>query len=330
MKCKGDPSLLDSRDRTLCSRCEGEPPVTHRRYSGESLCRSCFVESFVKRVYKTIYRYKMFKEDDTIMVAVSGGKDSLSLLKVLSEVERRFDRVRLISVTIDEGIRGYRDESLEVAGNFSRSLGIEHHVLSLKELYGHSVDEVIDGGLHRTLNLKACSVCGVLRRQALDKAAKLLGATVIATAHTLDDIVQTYIMNLLRGDRPTTPLSERRGGEGVVPRVSPFKLTPQDEVVLYAYLNKIPFQEVPCPHSSSSQREPIKEFLSRFEATYPGTLYTALRTIEEMIAISGRENRDMRTCERCGHPTSRRLCRACEISCVLNESIDRTRLLTSE
>lgn len=296
-----------------CSRCNERPTIIYKKYSGERLCKRCFVESFELRVYRTITRYKMFRVDDRILVAVSGGKDSLSLLHVLSKLEARFPKSELLAVTIDEGISGYREEAVEIARRFCRQLGVEHHVFTFKELYNCTMEDVVAKGYAKSIGLKACSICGVLRRHALNLAARLLGATVIATAHTLDDVVQTYFMNLLRGDKLDVTLCERREGNGVIPRVSPFKLTPQNEVVLYAYLNKIPFQEVPCPNASSSQRELVRNFLSKFEDTYPGSLFTALRAIEELITNQVSSKEGQRTCDLCGQPSSRAVCRACEI-----------------
>ncbi|MCX8202097.1 MAG: TIGR00269 family protein, partial [Candidatus Caldarchaeum sp.] len=85
----------------------------HRVYSGEKLCRKSFIKTFEKRVVRTIGRYGLLRRDDRIAVAVSGGKDSLSLLHVLKKVEENFPRAELFAVSVDEGIPGYRDEALE-------------------------------------------------------------------------------------------------------------------------------------------------------------------------------------------------------------------------
>ncbi|MDJ0275118.1 MAG: TIGR00269 family protein [Nitrososphaerota archaeon] len=300
-----------------CSRCGRAGVVYVRRYSGERLCRACFLETFERRVYRTITRYDMLREDDTIAVALSGGKDSIALLKVLAKIERRFPRARLVAVTVDEGISGYREEALEYARRVCEELGVEQVLVSFSELYGLTMDEAVRDGYLDELGLGPCTVCGVMRRRAIELGAMKAGATVIATAHTLDDIVQTYLMNLLRGDLNHQPLGLRRESEGVLPRVSPFRLTPQREVILYAVYTGIPMQEVECPYGHLSQRALIRSFLTEFEERFPGSLYAALMAIEGRLISGLQEDRKVGEgggrCGVCGSPTFREVCRSCEL-----------------
>jgi uncharacterized protein (TIGR00269 family) len=300
----------------VCGRCGGGQVAVVRRYSGERLCRACFLETFERRVYRTITKYDMLREDDRIAVALSGGKDSLSLLKVLAKIERRFPRAKLIAVTVDEGIAGYREEALDYARRACEELGIEQVVVSFSDLYGLTMDEVMRDSYLDELGLGPCTVCGVMRRRAIEIGAMKANATVIATAHTLDDIVQTYLMNILRGDLNHNALGIRREGEGVIPRVSPFRLTPQWEVILYAYYNGIPMQEVECPYGHASQRALIRSFLTEFEERFPGSLYAALMAIEGRLlsSQSGKEGiAEGGRCRFCGSPTFRDVCRSCEL-----------------
>lgn len=294
-----------------------------RPYSGERLCKGCFIETFERRVYKTIVSYGLLRENDRIAVAVSGGKDSLALLRVLRKIEGRFPHAELVAITIDEGIPGYRDESIDIATRYCRGLGVEHHVLSFKQLFDATIQEAVEYGYTGRMGLKPCSLCGVFRRKALNIAAREIGATVIATAHTLDDIVQTYLLNILRGDPPHAPLGVRRRHDGpFVPRVSPFRLTPEEDVVMYSYLCGIPLQSTPCPYASDSQRDAIRSFLTGFEQSYPGSLYTALHYIEGKLMAREEIGGEGGTCKLCGEPSSREICRACE----LHTSIRRIKL----
>ena len=294
----------------LCNRCHGAPMVYHRVYSNEKLCRGCFIETFERRVVKTIAKYKMLRRDDRIAVAVSGGKDSLALLHVLWKIERNFPEARLFAVTIDEGIEGYRDEAVRYAVEYAEKLGVEIHIFSFKELYGLDLEEILKTKEYNLMGLQPCSVCGVLRRKAINYAAKKLGATVIATAHTLDDIVQTYIMNVLRGDLKRMEIGLRTEENGVIPRVTPFRLTPEKEVVFYAYLLKIPFQAEICPNAHLAVRDMIRKFLTEYEERYPGSLYAALKSFERIrFEVNGREDR----CRYCGEPANNDVCRACKM-----------------
>jgi len=295
----------------LCNVCNKGKVVYFRAYSGERLCSRCFTKTFEKRVAKTIAKYDMLRYDDRIAVAVSGGKDSLALLRVLAKIEAKFPESSIVAITVDEGISVYRDEAIKNAEDFISKMGnIEHVKVSFKELFGFTLDDVVRNGDVDRAGIKPCTVCGILRRRALDIAARQVGASVIATAHTLDDVVQTYLMNMFRGDIDKQPFGIRMEIEGFVPRVAPFKLTPESEVVMYAYLHNIPFQSYVCPYARTSMRDMIRNFLTEYEENYPGTLYTALTSFEKLIKPS---SVSLQKCEVCGVPTSRRICRACEI-----------------
>ncbi len=304
----------------VCDVCGEAQPVYRQVYSGVSFCASCFKESIEKRVRKTISRYNLLREDDRILVAVSGGKDSLTLLKILARIERDYPRASLVAVSIDEGIPGYRDEALRLAADMCRRLGVEHRVYTFEDLFGLGLAEAMNRGVLGRLGLGACTLCGVWRRKAISLAARDLKATVVATAHTLDDIVQTYIMDILRGEFPKAPIGLRREGNGIIPRVAPLRLIPEEEVVLYAYLSRIPFQEIPCPNAQNSQRDLVRTFLAQYESRYPGSLFAALKTIES--SIIPREGA-LTPCQLCGEPSSRTICRACELESQVSSLLGR-------
>ncbi|MCS7135804.1 MAG: TIGR00269 family protein [Nitrososphaerota archaeon] len=296
---------------SLCNICNRGKVVYFRAYSGERLCSRCFTKTFEKRVAKTIAKYNMLRYNDRIAVAVSGGKDSLTLLKVLAKIETKFPESSMVAITVDEGINVYRDEAIKNAEDFiSKMGGIEHVKISFKELYGVTLEDIVKDGVVDKAGIKPCTVCGILRRRALDIAARRVGASVIATAHTLDDVVQTYLMNVFRGDIDKQPFGTRTEVEGFIPRVAPFKLTPEHEVVMYAYLHNIPFQSHVCPYARTSMRDMIRNFLIDYEENYPGTLYTALTSFERLIRPS---DVLLQKCEVCGVLTSRRVCRTCEV-----------------
>lgn len=270
----------------------------------------------VARVRRTISRYELFKPLDRIAVAVSGGKDSLSLLKILLKIEREYPRASLVAVAVDEGIPEYRDEAIKHAQGYSEKLRIPLHVTSFKELYGFTLTEAVESGAAESLSLHPCTICGVLRRKALTIMARRVGATVLATAHTLDDIVQTYLLNLMRGDTRMKPIGVRREADGIIPRAAPFRLIPEREVVYYAYMARIPFQTHTCPYAQTSMRDPIRRFLTEYEERFPGTLYATLNAIERTLT---REEREENRCQICGEPTARKICRACELEAMIKE-----------
>jgi uncharacterized protein (TIGR00269 family) len=270
-------------------------------------------------VRATIAKYGMFKFDDKIAVAVSGGKDSISLLHVLAKMERFHPKASLVAVTVDEGIKGYRDEALEIARATCKRLGLAHHVVSFKELYDFTLDEIIARTRQKSeRELTPCAYCGVLRRRALNVAARAVGASKIATAHTLDDEVQTILLNIFHGDvsrlakeKPVTAEVHPR----FVQKVKPFCEVPEKESALYAYIKKIKFQATPCPYASEALRNDIRVMLNRIEEKHAGTKFTILNSMERMRPALEEIGRKVvfEECAECGEPASQGLCMACQM-----------------
>jgi uncharacterized protein (TIGR00269 family) len=254
----------------------------------------------------------MFEYDDHIAVAVSGGKDSLTLLNLLVKLEERFPKSALTAISVDEGIEGYRDEALDLAKRASERLGVRHVVVSYHDLFGVTTDEIAIMKRNQT----PCAYCGVLRRKAINKAASMVGATKIATAHNLDDEVQTVLLNMLHGDllrvvRSSPVLRDPR--RKFLTRVKPLCEVLEKEIVLYAYLTGLEFQSVTCPHGSEALRNDIRAFLNQMEQKHPGTKFTLNSTagrLRELLAAAAPLSH-LNDCERCGDPTSHRLCEAC-------------------
>ncbi|MBT0160467.1 TIGR00269 family protein [Candidatus Bathyarchaeota archaeon A05DMB-2] len=302
-----------------CNACNRREAFFFRPYSGERLCRKCFAESIEAKVRATITKYRMFRFDDRIAVAVSGGKDSLSLLHVLSKMERRHPKASLVAVIVDEGIKGYRDEALRIAVEACRKLGIEHHVESFKGLYGFTLDEITAQKSQRDeRELTSCAYCGVLRRRALNVGALAVGANRIATAHTLDDEVQTALMNIFRGDisrlakeKPVTDEVHQR----LVQKVKPLCEIPEKESALYAYVKGIRFQDTPCPYASEALRNDIRALLNMMEEKHAGTKFTVFKAMERIrpALVDVAKNDGFRYCAECGEPASAELCKVCEM-----------------
>ncbi|MEM2320548.1 MAG: TIGR00269 family protein [Candidatus Bathyarchaeia archaeon] len=301
-----------------CTSCGVREAFYLRAYSGEKLCTKCFIESIEVKVRATIAKYKMLMFNDRIAVAVSGGKDSVSLLHILARIERDFPRASLYAITVDEGIEGYRDEAIRIASENCRALGVEHHVISFKDLYGYTLDEIVRRVRASGSRLTPCSYCGVLRRKALNILARKVNATKIALANNLDDEVQTFIINIVHGDPPRISRSGPAFNEeieGLVPRVKPLCEILEREVALYAYLKGIKFQENPCPYASEALRNDIRNMLNRLEEKHPGTKYTIFRSAERIRERlkEARPEVKLRQCSICGETTVGEICQACRL-----------------
>ncbi|MEM3702941.1 MAG: TIGR00269 family protein [Candidatus Bathyarchaeia archaeon] len=307
---------MSKEDCTICRRKEA---FYFRPYSGEKLCKSCFVASIENKVRATISKYNMLEFDNRIAVAVSGGKDSVSLLHILTKIERKYPKASLIAVSVDEGIAGYRNEALKIAGENCRKLGVEHHVISFKELYGFTLDEIVSM-LKKSgeSELTPCAYCGVLRRKALNIVARTVEADKLATAHTLDDEAQTILLNMLHGDvlrmvreQPVTDEIHPK----LVRRIKPFCEIPERETALFAYIKKMKFQSTPCPYAPEALRNDVRFFLNRMEEKHPGIKYTVFKAAEKIRQTLEKAacSEILKECSKCGEPTVQYVCKACEM-----------------
>jgi len=253
------------------------------------------------------------------MVAVSGGKDSVTLLHILTKIEKTFPEATLSAVTVDEGIKGYRDEALKIAAKNCRKLGVKHSVTSFKDMYGYELDEIVSIIRKREeKGLTPCSYCGVLRRRALNTAAREASVDKLATAHSLDDETQTIILNIIHGDvlriaraKPVLTMIHPK----LVQRVKPLCEVPEKEIAFCAYLTKIEFQSIPCPYAQTALRNDVRTMLNRMEEKHAGTKFAIFRSIERIRPAleAMAEEAKIQNCRICGEPTVGERCKPCEM-----------------
>ena len=250
-------------------------------YAKAHLCKSHFNELFRKRFRSTIREFKMVKKNDRIAVALSGGKDSVVMMHLLKELQEDLP-FELIAVTLDEGIKGYRSYTLEVAEREAKKLGIEHKVFSFKEKTNLTLDDIME----RKKNIKEkipCSYCGVIRRTLINRAACEVEADKVAVGHNLDDIAQTVMMNLMRNE----PLRLARLGDPLVeddkliPRIRPLLRSPEKEIAIYAITNDIEIHFQECPYARHALRAHIREQLNETEERYPGSKFKILNSFSK-------------------------------------------------
>ncbi|MDA4129978.1 MAG: TIGR00269 family protein [Thaumarchaeota archaeon] len=297
-------------------RCGGKT-VYFRAYNGESLCSECFNNSILEKVKKTISKYEMLHYRDKVGVAISGGKDSTSLLFILNKIMKGHGS-ELVALTIDEGIEGYRDESIKNAEKITSELSIPLQVSSYEELFGVSLDEAMHARDERHVKATSCSMCGPLRRRSIDKAAEELGVNVVATAHNLDDLLQTFYINLYSGDveriKWLDPHFAPKDTEFEIRRIKPAMEIYEQELAFFAFLNELPFQSEACPYMNEGIRTEIRTNLNELERKHPGVKYSTLKTV---LAISTGLSQDLShsktaaRCERCGSISTGKICSVC-------------------
>ena len=299
-----------------CDQCENSAVYT-RKYSGQKLCSKCFSNSIVRKTAKTISKHKMIKNDELVAVAVSGGKDSLALLKIIHEMSSSHN-FRIKAITIDEGIPGYRNEGLEIVEKFCGELGVEYKVYSYKDLFELTLDEALE--IRENEKTSSCSICGTLRRRAIDHAAKDIGADVIATGHNLDDTLQTFVINMLSGDINKIGWMDPDKSSNSLRKIKPFCEIYESEIVFYAFTNDIPFQSEPCPHMNEGIRTEIREFLNSLEKQHGGiknNLYQSVLRVSNIVKETNYKEKVK--CQNCGNECTGKICSVCTTLLKLKE-----------
>lgn len=288
----------------------------YRAHNGESLCSRCFSNSIFEKAKKVISKYEMLRYGDSVAVALSGGKDSTSLLYVMSEVMKGHGS-KLFALTIDEGIEGYRAEAVKNAIALAERLSVPILVCSYKEFFGFSLDEALVRRDSNGVSSTSCAVCGPLRRRSIDLAAERLGVNVVATAHNLDDVLQTFYINLNSGDLERIKWLDpgyRQNSEFRMRRIKPMFEIYEQELAFFAYLNGLPFQEESCPYMDEGIRNEIRDHLNALEARHPGIKYSTLKTvlgIASSLRIDASAQKKVRRCERCGSVSTGTVCSVC-------------------
>src|SRR3989442_4226246 len=186
-----------NRDECLqgltCSSCLQSTSYYRRENEGVNLCKGCFKDSVERKVRRTISRWKMFSPADHIAVAVSGGKDSLTMLMILKKLSAKFKQTRITAVTVDEGIAGYREEAIDLAKAYCNKLEDDQEIVSFKELYGDGLDDFLRGKPER---MTACSYCGVFRRKAINIGAQRVGVANSGTGQNLGYVLESDVVSL--------------------------------------------------------------------------------------------------------------------------------------
>lgn len=294
----------------MCHACESKP--VYKLNSGEQLCKKCFIKYFEKKVRKTLRVYKLVEKKDEIAVAVSGGKDSLTVLDIIHNIYKENKNIQIKALMINEGIEGYRDECLQPTKKFCKERKIPLEIVSYKKEFGFNLDQVVKGR-------KPCSVCGVLRRNLLNTYAKKLGVKKLATGHNLDDEAQTIIMNQFRKNIDASsrlgPMTGIEDHEGFIRRIKPLYFMSEKEIMTYAFIKGLTRNFNECPYNKESYRNQVREMLNNFEELYPGTKNSIVNSFMEILpALQKQEKKGkIKLCSTCHEPSSQVTCQKCQV-----------------
>ncbi|MUN28134.1 TIGR00269 family protein [Sulfuracidifex metallicus] len=302
-----------------CDVCHKNEAIIFQPHSGRSLCKDCFFNDVKERVRKEAEKQGILNSRK-VLLAVSGGKDSLVLVDAISSF---ISASRIVAFNIVEGIGGYnRAEQAEKLRKYMETLGVQLVSTSFKSEVGYTLDEMVRSSEVKGMNVSPCTFCGGFRRKLINNAGILYGTDLVATGHNLDDEVQTIMINLIRGDLSRLirlgDVPIKVSGKFVT-RVKPLRKIYEWETTMYAYLKGYSFQEVECPHivNKPTLRAKVRDLIYSLEEERPGSLLKILEQFDE-ISQKIRSNAsftELPRCEICGDPTSygRRICKNCEL-----------------
>ena len=294
-----------------CNNCAEKPVYTGQ--NNQPLCKQHFLYYFEKKVRHTIRAHNLLPKDETYMIALSGGKDSMTVAYLVNEILQQ-RKQQLKALVIDEGIHGYRDSTIEDAQAFCKEHKIDLKIISFKGEFGFTLDEFL-----KKHKMNPCSVCGVIRRYLMNKGARDSGATTLITGHNLDDEAQNLLMNQFKGNLALSaklgPISGALKHEKFVRKVKPLYFMSEKEVALYAFLKEFPVKFVECPNSEGTFRQQIGEMLNNFEHTFPGTKQGIVKSFLDVLPQLKLEYKDQSigSCTMCGEPAAQELCKVCVI-----------------
>ncbi|CAD8190512.1 unnamed protein product [Paramecium octaurelia] len=307
-----------------CQSCNVQKAFMVRPKTGNLICQNCFFQAFEDEIHHTIISTQMFKPGEKIAIAASGGKDSTVLVHVITLLNKKYNYgLHLYLLSIDEGIKGYRDDSLETVKQNQITYELDLKILSYKELFNWSMDEVVAQiGLNNN-----CTYCGVFRRQALDRGAIQLGVDKIITGHNADDMAETFLMNLLRGDifrlpKSTAIITGDDGDNGIatLPRCKPFKYTYEKEIVMYAHYKKLIYFSTECTYSPNAFRGHVRELIKNLEAIRPSAVIDLIHSCEQLDAPNQNQKMPQKQlCQKCNLLSSNKICKACTLLESLNQ-----------
>ena len=306
-----------------CLKCN-HPAVTLIRYNGTHLCENHLIEYVERRVKKDLKKQGKIPDNTRLGVALSGGKDSTVALHLAHMIYQMHPSVSLYAISVDEGIKGYRDKSLVVAHKNCETIGIDHHIIRFKDAIGFTMDSIAK----QQDTLGECSYCGVFRRFCLNIKTKELGIHRLFTGHNLDDMAQSILMNFVNGDMQKLARlgPHLRIRKGLIPRILPLRTIPEKEIMLYALLKQIPFYAGECPYTLRASRRYFRDIIESLEENNPGTRHSILNSYETFRKPLQDlyPSADINHCVKCGEPTSQETCK----TCVLKERISNKGLPT--
>lgn len=289
-----------------CKVCGGTAVISLKAYNN-ALCANDFISFLENRVLKTIQKYRLIDVDDRPLIAVSGGKDSLSLWHILDRLGYATD-----GIYIDLSIKEYSQMSLEKVKSMADRLKRKIYIFHLEEVFGKDIESI-----SRIIRRPPCSACGMLKRYVMNKVSLDMGYNMIITGHNLDDEASALLGNLLYWKdeylwKKGLELKETEGH--LSKKIKPLFLCSEREMAAYAILNNIDYIHEECPFSLDAKSLVYKDILNRLEESSPGTKLQFLKGYLKVSRIMNIQRKQaMSYCKICGYLSSGDICSFCRL-----------------
>jgi len=302
----------------ICGKCHSANAEVQIPYAKMNLCPSCFVDFYIAKVKKTIEEFGMFREDATVGVAVSGGKDSAALLHIL---RRAYPKLKLIALHVNLGISAYSEHCQNKVEKLADMLKVELHVFDLYKELGIRIGDFKKTPFKR----KLCSVCGTIKRRVFEEMAVKVRAQVLATGHNLEDVAGIMLNNFLHGQwehfirlKPVLPPL----ANGMASKVKPLIRCLQNENLLYCLYEDVPFREIDCPFSTRTGVRKRAETLELLSKDNPYFKHQLLNRFLELIPLleNFKPKPTLGKCKMCGFPSSDEVCAFCKRISLLRKA----------
>lgn len=301
-----------------CRKC-GSKAVVHMRQHRLALCKGHYLEWVLDQTQRFIKKYLMFGKNERILVAVSGGKDSLSLLDILYQLDYQVDAL-YIDLGIDSNIN-YSSRSLDLCKAFTEERNLHLLLADISKEYGATVPRIAEQTWRGAE--KPCSVCGLIKRHVMNRVAREAGYHVLATGHNLDDEAAVLLSNTLDWNTNhllrQSPVLEANP-MGLVKKAKPLCRFYERDMAAYAILRGIEYISEECPFAEGSTTLYYKGLLNQLEARQPGAklnFYLKYLQAKENGLFAKQADRgleQLHTCPDCGQPTSSPgLCTFCRL-----------------
>ncbi len=295
------------KEITKCAYCSAKP-ITVIYENNLGMCKKHFFRYMQKKFMRNIREYNMIKKNSRVAVGISGGKDSLVLLDLLIYLKTKLP-FEIVPIHIQKN--NELDESIKKA---QEHFGIKFKIVRFLDEYDLNLEKLAKI-IKKLGHTSVCSYCGILTRQLLNKIAIQEKCDVIAIGHNLDDMAQTFIMNISKADisRTLRTLPKSKKQRGFVQRIRPLFNIEERHIGLYAYLKSLNFEQKKCEFSSFAFREHIRLLIDKSEEIYPGFKRKILASMLEYQKNYEEKEWEMKTCKICGQPSSKDICKVCEI-----------------